>query len=150
MANELRLVLRELRRQVESLTQTCFKGSPGPKGQSCESCEYGEMFDDDDGPEGYCRLWDVSVTRKSWCDDWTKSSRLKSPMPKATDDDPAPETQTPSQKNAAKKEVVPKNAPPPPPPDEEEEEPEEKPEEEEDEPEEEAPKKKKNPFKPKG
>jgi hypothetical protein len=56
-----------------------YKSSPGPKGQTCESCEYGECFDDDKAPQGWCRRWDRDVTRSAWCEGWTRSTRLDTP-----------------------------------------------------------------------
>jgi hypothetical protein len=72
-----------------SETPPDYQGTPGPKGQNCENCEFGELFDDDPGPKGWCRLYDVNVQRLAWCSQWTKSSRLDHPKP-PVDDDPTP------------------------------------------------------------
>ena len=68
-----------------------YQTSPGPKGQTCESCEFGELFDDDSGAEGWCRAYDTKVTRAAWCSQWSKSTRLDNPIP-VPDDDPTPKT----------------------------------------------------------
>lgn len=56
-----------------------YKSSPGPKGQTCPSCEYGEQFGDEDDKTGWCRRWDRDVTRSAWCESWTRSTRLDTP-----------------------------------------------------------------------
>lgn len=86
--------------------------SPGPKGQNCENCEFGEMFDDAPTPEGWCRAYDRDVTRTSWCDQWVKSSRLMYP-PIPVDDDPTPPSApTPVKKGLGKKLWQPRNSQP--------------------------------------
>jgi len=76
--------LRESLNEVKA-EQEGYKASAGPKGQTCESCEFGEMFDDDDGPKGWCRRWDRDVTRGAWCESWVRSSRLDHPEVKTND-----------------------------------------------------------------
>lgn len=99
----LRLKIVTLRALLSEAEQSGFKSSPGPDGQSCCSCEFGERFDDEDkDTDGWCRLWDISVSAKSWCESWSKSDRLKHVKPKDSDQSPDRETRTPSQKRAAK------------------------------------------------
>ena len=92
----LHLLVLEGRHLLKQLTEwqedpPDFQSTPGPKNQNCENCEFGELFDDDPGPEGWCRLYDLNVTRSSWCSQWQKSTRLDYPKP-PVDDDPSPPT----------------------------------------------------------
>lgn len=118
------------------VTQQGFKTSPGPNGQSCTSCEYGEEFSDSDkDTEGVCRLWKRDVGAKAWCESWTKSDRLKHVKPDTSaDQKPDRETQLPSQKRAAAMKAAepppPKKTPKPAPKPDAEDEPEDEPEEE--------------------
>lgn len=79
-----------------------YQTTRGPKEQSCESCEYGELFSDDTGPEGECRLFEVKVERKAWCRDWVKSSRLDHALPSGQES-PAIGGEEPAKEEPAKK-----------------------------------------------
>jgi len=78
MTRRLTVLVQQLREATKA-TIKGYKSSPGPKGQTCESCEYGECFDDDKGPSGWCRRWDRDVGRSAWCESWTRSTRLDTP-----------------------------------------------------------------------
>ena len=79
MTRRLTVLVQRLREELKPAEIKGYKSSPGPKGQTCESCEYGECFDDDKGPGGWCRRWDRDVGRSAWCESWTRSTRLDTP-----------------------------------------------------------------------
>lgn len=99
MKRRLPVLLRQLREAVRAARKG-YKTSPGPKGQTCESCEYGELFDDDQGSDGWCRLWDADAAQSGWCESWTRSTRLDIPPVKANDSPEQAKDAEPAQKKS--------------------------------------------------
>jgi len=110
MKRRLTVLVSQLREAMKAEIK-CYQTKPGPEGQTCPSCEFGEQFGDKDKAEGWCRRWDRAVVRSAWCDSWSRSTRLDTPKiavntsPKRVKDAPpeaAPASKSPSKGGKAK------------------------------------------------